>query len=137
MRRDDETHSYEVDRSNREFCRPVEEALMRVGDHGDVPFEVDRVMAKGARSKSLLVELTLRFLEGSPVCCRELGCYIPFLGHRIEEVPAAIASALGFDHEPEVEMVVRAIHEPGYRSIEFGPVPDFVVRYSPADFRLP
>src|SRR4051812_41376788 len=70
-------------------------ALNEVGSCEDVPFAVNSVaLGEGRRASELVLDLEMRHPTATPVCCPELGCYVPFLGASASRVPGALSRAL-------------------------------------------
>src|SRR4051794_5014044 len=91
-------------------------ALNEVGGCEDVPFVVKSVaLGEGGRASELLLDLEMRHPTATPVCCSELGCYVPFLGASASRVPGALSRALGLHDEPRVTLRAYCTYEEGYR----------------------
>ena len=112
----------------------VREAIEIVGTHSSVPTTVNKVLLHGRPLSAVKIYVTLRYLASDPVCCAEPGCYVPFLGSRRLELPSTLAESLGAMAPPKVTVVAQLLHEPGYRSIEFGPQKDFGAIFEPSEF---
>jgi hypothetical protein len=113
---------------------PVARALAEVGAFARVPMAVRAVAVDGG---DVVVDLELRYLREQPVCCGEPGCYVPFLGLRRREVPAAVQRALALAAAPRVTVRAHLVHDAGYQYTSIGGAVDGVFEYDPDHFAAP
>ncbi len=112
-------------------------ALEFVGLHSGVTASVSH--SRISRDSRILVEawISVGFRSDSPVCCGELGCYVPALGQKRREVPSAIQDSLNLIEVPDVHLYVSVEYPPEYRhtglsSVETEP---FSFEMPPEEFR--
>ena len=106
-------------------------ALMfeEAGLHPSVPLTIHSV---AIRDNTAEIDLTLRYLEGQPVCCPEPGCYIPALRPPgldlvLTRMQRKTTDRLVLD----LSITVRQLFEPSFRFTEHAFEPkDEVLSYT-------